>query len=717
MVDLIPHGIEIVVLGFTISLNIAQALAGIIVSVALGFLEQLFTKKKKSDVLPFTERRQLNEMSPQPAYLSAYGPVRLGRHITERRVKGRFLYLQLLVQSRPSAGPWALYLDNRYVPLSGDPTDFAGPGAVSHNPDPVTWPEAALLSGYVRAWFGYGDQVSVPDVLVADVPDLAEAPIWPGFSVAWLKINLGPDASARQRWPNQQPIVAVEGPMSLVWDPRDPAQDRDDPSTWGYSDNQALAVLDMIRNENCVNAPDAVNVASFVVAADIADEQVPIKAGGTEPRYRVAGFWEADGTPPFEMIEPANLAGMTDVAEVDGEWVITPGKYLPPEVTWSEDILHGPAVELIDERDPADMMNTAQVQFSVPERNWELQPLPDLIDPAALAADNGERSNLPIRLEWVSHIAQAYRIGWRAIQLTRYEREVSGTFASRAIQAHYGARVAIDLATIWGEVVEFTVGSWEMAIEETDSEAGIARLVVVMRLRETDPAIDVVDTDAQPELGDLITAAVSPPIEPPVIDAVAAEAVVTPGGTVINARITCDQSSTASASAYQIRYRRDYGGGSYGPYTAAPDVQADELGEADQFTVLIGPLETASYEVEVRTISVRGYSPWALEAFTISAPTTPPPAPTLVAGASGTDHVVTWRTPDDPRHERLVLWEGASASFGAATVSESIGTFPDTEVVNVGSGASGVPVYYWATSRDVWGNDSAPAGPAVHTTP
>lgn len=707
-------GLEIIIpLIGAITINFAQIAASIAVSVAIGFASTALFKPKG----PRAAAREikLNEISARPVYRRAYGTLQLGGFVTERRVTGRTIYLQILLQSGPSAGPFDLYLDGNRVPLSGDPFDFTGPGALSYDPDPAAYPRAALYAGHVRAWIGLGDQTGIPADITTEHAPLGSAPVWPGFTVLWLALNVGDDGTAGDRWPGGQPVATLEGQFSPVYDPRDLAQSVDDPGSWTFSDNQALIVLDMLRDPHCVGADLAeIELESFAAGADVADIEVETRDGGREPLYRAAGVWAADGGAAFEMIEPALAAGMSALVEVDGQWRFLPGRHRAPERSYGEDVFAAPAVEFVSERDPSEVLNAAYVQCRMPSRNWELQPLGEIIDGAALEADNYRKSIVALELDWVTSIDQAYRIGWRVIQASRLERSIAGAFHPEFFEMHTGAVCEINCTLIWGERIAFTVEAWSFGVEPVDQETGTARLAISASLRETSSAVDIFDAAAAPLIDPVIADDVVAVLQPPAISAVAAT-FRTVGATVtIRATITAVQSTSESATGYDIRWR-GYAGAVALAWQYGPQVPADDLGAGDPLEIEFGPLELGVYDVELRSVAARGFSPWVSDQFTVPADGAVPSAPTLISAASGSDHETTWQAPDDPTHERLVIWSGVPGSGGVEL--DAVGSFAASQVIYQGSGASGVPVSYYATSRNALGADSAAAGPSTHTTP
>jgi hypothetical protein len=91
------------------------------------------------------------------------------------------------------------------------------------------------------------------------------------------------------------PNYTAKAKLSKVWDPRDDGQDPDDSSTWTWSDNAALVVLDYLWHADGMGLPRALietAIDDWKAKADSCDELVPLISGGTEKRYRLSGAYE-----------------------------------------------------------------------------------------------------------------------------------------------------------------------------------------------------------------------------------------------------------------------------------------------------------------------------------------------------------------------------------------------------------------------------------------
>ena len=282
------------------------------------------------------QRQELQQETTLPAYRFVYGDTEaIGTPAPANVVKDGKLYGVWLMNSRPSAGPFTLHLDKREVVLTGDPYDFDGGGATT-----ATEP----FAGHVRVWIGTGDQTTPPTAITDAVPWSEANPhwfqttdAWTGCTVVWLELTVAGEGR-QERFPRLPPEVSLRGPMSYVWDPRVPASDLADPSTWVATDNQALCTLDALTQSPI--APfelDDLHLDSWIWAADVADEDVDLKAGGTEKRYRVQG--ELIFTPDAEMedlVDPLVAAGGAELFRVGGRLGLLPATPLPVAYTLTD---------------------------------------------------------------------------------------------------------------------------------------------------------------------------------------------------------------------------------------------------------------------------------------------------------------------------------------------------------------------------------------------
>nr|WP_317893698.1 phage tail protein [uncultured Sphingomonas sp.] len=132
-----------------------------------------------------------------------------------------------------------------------------------------------------------------------------------------------------------RPVITceVEG-ADEIYDPRT--------DTTGYSNNAILAFywwLALPREEGGFGCyPDEIDWDWVAAEANVCDERVPLKAGGTEPRYTLDGFM-ATGADPSSVrgILIENMAGRFTYS--GGLMLARPGYWVPVSATISEDDL------------------------------------------------------------------------------------------------------------------------------------------------------------------------------------------------------------------------------------------------------------------------------------------------------------------------------------------------------------------------------------------
>lgn len=133
----------------------------------------------------------------------------------------------------------------------------------------------------------------------------------------------GPDAN----------VLSIVVDAQHVFDWRDPTQDPDDPDTWKWSDNAALCTAHYYMNRAYKDWATHFlpTLEYWTAAADDCDSPVPLKAGGTEKRYRVA---LAHKHTDAHKVTIGNLLACWDgfvAPRADGALVAWSGRYVDPD--------------------------------------------------------------------------------------------------------------------------------------------------------------------------------------------------------------------------------------------------------------------------------------------------------------------------------------------------------------------------------------------------
>ncbi len=233
------------------------------------------------------------------------------------------------------------------------------------------------------------------------------------------------DAASQEKFhrvfPNGSPVLSVEA-FPLLYDWRDEDQDIEDIDTWGEADgNPVVALANYLTGYRDATAdPEkqarwdriiAPQLSAWTQAADDCDATVPLKAGGTEPRYRIANLWHNASTHPAEVLAKILEAMDGWVAEDgDGSWTIQAGYYRTPTINIdgnrpnavrSISFNRGRQSERTANHWPFKYLSVAQDYYSVPGDPWRND---DMID------DAGEEISDPVEFGIVPSHGQARRL-------------------------------------------------------------------------------------------------------------------------------------------------------------------------------------------------------------------------------------------------------------------------------------------------------------------
>lgn len=335
-------------------------------------------------------RRQLALPSALPWVRYVYGTTRATGSPSNFPVRGGNAVGFWLLNSRPSdlSDP-VIYLDGREITFTGDPFDFSGNGAVSTS--------APFGNGEFRFWIGRGDQTTAPSYITTNWPQGAgrdqelflSTDGMRGSTVLWAVLTAGSSSTLQERWVAVPPTLEVLGDWSLVWDPRDTEQDGNDPATWTFSRNHALVALDALRR-NPMRPYDDRNLLleSFEEGADICDEPITLKAGGSEPRWSADGTMVFDGKEIEDLMTPLMASGAADTIRIGGRVGYAWGKYRAPILTVTD--VMGAGFEIVDLPPGDDLPNTLRVTCTAPGRGYETAELKPWAIPGAVAADGGK---------------------------------------------------------------------------------------------------------------------------------------------------------------------------------------------------------------------------------------------------------------------------------------------------------------------------------------
>ncbi|PHP27993.1 hypothetical protein [Limimaricola cinnabarinus] len=301
---------------------------------------------------------------------------------------------------------------------------------------------------------------------------------WPEFDAAhrldgiWTTMLISRQVAAedfRSVYPNgRPPEIEIVARTSKLRDPRSGAI--------AYSDNAALALADLIEHPDGFNLAGMVDDAMLAGAADDADDAIPLAAGGTEPRYRLAGSY-ALSEKPGEVLRRMLDACNGDVQLLpSGKIGVHVGKWREPAVTIGE-------AEIIDlqsweaGQDRLDRYTELPWVYTDPGLGYQQTTGEAWVD-AAREADNGQIAVGPqLDLSFAPSAGQGGRCAKHRIEADNPRHLLTLACKPSAMRAVYERYVSIDMPELPAVV-------WRIQRYRIDLASG----QVVLQLRSFDPA-------------------------------------------------------------------------------------------------------------------------------------------------------------------------------------------------------------------------------------
>lgn len=329
-----PQIIGFIVVGFQVSFMtgigaiftaLGPALLQIGLSIGLSLVSSLLAPKA-----PKPEDVQGNIRQSIPPRVRLYGRGLLGGAWAFGATKAGSFHKVLAVHSGKLSEINAFWVDDRIV------TPNAETGLVASAP----------FSNRLRIEYRMGLATETYyDTLEDDFPEWTASHRGDGVASLYAKQFAIDPEDVPKVFPNlYNTLYRVDANGVAVWDPSDAGQDIDDPETWTWSDNLVRVVADYLWSSDGMRMPRSMLTTPLALAglaqsvADCADA-IPLKAGGTEPRYRA---WV-----PYLLNErPADvLRRMMDAGNArlkptpDGGIYPEVGKWRAPEVTLDDDCI------------------------------------------------------------------------------------------------------------------------------------------------------------------------------------------------------------------------------------------------------------------------------------------------------------------------------------------------------------------------------------------
>lgn len=503
--------------------------------------------------------------------------------------------------------------------------------------------------------------------------------------------------------PDQTPLSLVLRAQP-VFDWRDPAQDVNDTDTWVWSENNALHIAHyyLVRYGKDWDTHFAPTLDYWTAFADDCDVAMPLKAGGTEPRYRSCVAHKH--TDPHK-VTLGNLLACSDgfvAPRGDGALMAYSGRYVEPDpadmigpdeivsFSWDEGV--------VDE----DAVNEIAISYISADHDYTVVDATAWRDEAAISAA-GEVKPTTLENSVPSH-AQARRLTKRLIAKTMapHRGMITTNRKGRKIRGKRFIPVHIEEA---GAV--FYSGPAEITQLRRLSTGGVAFSWIA-----ADPNID--EWNPATEEGDPAPVGTQPsptPLAAPVIDDATATLAEDSGDGTAGVRIVLDIAAPDRDDLTWFVHWRVQGAAVWG----ADAIYSDAAPGAAVQIVTGFVAVNALVEVEAAyQIGDGRLSPWSLtETVDTSTAGLAPSPPTEVSADGGVGEAdITWRNPSSSNLSYLKVFRNTTATFGTATdiSGEIVGGLGEVMSIT-DTGLTAGTKYYWVVAYNAADIASAPAGP------
>lgn len=322
------------------------------VSVGLGLtvISAVQASRRTAAVKPSDGQQNIREAVG--SRIRHYGRVRTGGQTFLFESKGGRLYFGVALGQGPVTALVQLYLNE-------NPVTIDGAGNVT------TFPYTKNGNVYSRLYIDGGgpDQVA-NSVLLSELPEIWTANHRLRGQVYLLGVfDSAPQSIFNEVYPDGRPILNAVLDTTYLYDPR----------TGGgaFSENPALAWLNYLTHPDGMNLPLAkMDLASFSAAADVCDQLVSLKTGGTEKRYRIGLSYRLTDDPADTAAAILATFGGEPYYTADGKLGVRAGAYTAPTVTLDLDRIAF-RVETVRRTDATSKYNTLVPVYTDPALGYK----------------------------------------------------------------------------------------------------------------------------------------------------------------------------------------------------------------------------------------------------------------------------------------------------------------------------------------------------------
>lgn len=214
-------------------------------------------------------------------------------------------------------------------------------------------------------------------------------------------------------------------------------------NAWGAQLEVGPVATQYVQTTSLSALAPSIDEDSVIAAANICDEAVTLKAGGTEPRYTTNGSFSVDGR-PADIIQALLSAMGGTLVYAEGTWKMYAAAWRAPTIpAFTDNDLAGPLVytPLLSMRD---LCNGVKGIYRGPATNWQASDFPAVQNATYLAQDGGDDLWLDLQLPFTISPATCQRLAKMTLEKSRRQGD-----------CHFPGRLTCYAAEV-GDVVQVT---------------------------------------------------------------------------------------------------------------------------------------------------------------------------------------------------------------------------------------------------------------------
>lgn len=464
--------------------TVGAIVTNLVVGYALSALASAFIKKPSSGAAMDTGLNITNTDPDAPGAiiigLSKYAGV---RRFHETSSKNRWLHFVNVYAIHEIESVEKIYVDDVEVSVDADGWVTSGPY------------EGILR---IKTYNGTSTQTADP-YLVDNSPSFDTTFRYQGLAIACVSAKWDSDVF------RGEPVISLLMKGAKIYDPRDDTQLLDDASTWKWSDNAILCAahylrgmpkpdyLGNLRRVFGTNAKDSdINWNEIAAEANIADEPVNLKEGGTQKRYTANGVMLAN-TEPGEGIQSIMKSAAGKQTNSGGILSLRAGAARSPVMNFTQADIIG-SISISASRPLAQTYNSVKGQYRGSASNFEPDDAPPFQDNDLVTKD-GRESWLDLPLPFTDHPAAAQRIQRIALSENRRDKSIVIPVSLKGIKLRAGDWFTLTLPTRGFVNKAFEVNTWRFTTR--NGQNGIPVFGVEVEAQEVDSGIWAWDPDAE----------------------------------------------------------------------------------------------------------------------------------------------------------------------------------------------------------------------------